>query len=288
MGKNDNITISELSRITGTPATTIRFYMREGMLPPPERRGKTRAYYGSLHVKRLRDIRKMREKSELSIREIKDLLAASGRGLDKNEPAPFDRKEDIINAAIELFRSKGYDNTNLNDIVELAKISKGSFYLHFADKKELFIECADRVFFDIDSKFDELKNVRDIGQRFRMRGTMFIRKSMYFIDMLHIARGTFTTASPRHRVKLRKIMQNLINPLIRDLDEGIRLGLFKNLDTTIVANMLMGAVEYGTYYLEGKSDDEIDRWVDRTFALLLEGFYLDRGTDSPRTEQEQK
>jgi AcrR family transcriptional regulator len=288
MRNTGNITISELSRVTGTPATTIRFYMREGMLPPPERRGKTRAYYGPIHVKRLLDIRKMREKSDLSIREIKEQLASAIRGDEKpeaGEQAPFDRKEDIINAATELFRARGYDNTSLNDIVELAKISKGSFYLHFADKRELFIECADRVFFDIDRKFDDLKNVRDIWQRFRMRGIMFIRTSRHFIEMLHIARGTFTTASPRHRLKLRKIMQNLINPIIHDLDEGVRKGLFKNINTTVVAHMLMGVVEYGTYYLEGKSDDEIEHWIDRSLILLLNGFYLHPGSPGHGKEQ---
>ena len=278
MSTKEIMTISELSRNTGTPASTIRYYLREGILPTPERRGKTRAYYDDTHVKRLREIGKMREKSGLSIREIKEKFSVTIKTDEKSDPEsapPFDRKGDIIDAAIDLFRAKGYDGTSLNDIVERAKISKGSFYLHFAGKKELFIECADRVFLDIDRKFSELEQELNIVQRFRMRALLFIKTSRHFIEMLHIARGTFSSSTPRHRVKIRKIMQNLISPLIHDLNEGIERGLIRNLDTTVIAYMLMGAVEYGSYYLEDRGDDEIERWVDQALSLAINGFYKD-------------
>lgn len=285
MNNRKIMTISELSRATGTPASTIRFYLTEGILPSPERRGKTRAYYNETHVKRLREIRKIREKSPLSIRKIREMYRETLPTDGKNTsaaPPPFDRKEDIITAAIDLFRTSGYDDTSLNDIVERAKISKGSFYLHFSGKEELFIECADRIFLNIDKKFNELENVHDIIQKFRMRAVLFIKTSRHFIEMLHIARGTFSSSSPRHRVKIRKIMQNLINPLIDDLNDGIQRGLIRNLDTTVIAHMLLGAVEYGSYLLEGRDDDEIERWIDRTLALAIDGFYKD---SEPPTER---
>jgi AcrR family transcriptional regulator len=294
MSTHDNMTISELSRVTGIPASTIRFYLREGILPAPERRGKTRAYYGAIHVQRLREIKKLRIKSELSINEIKERLAPSilNDKMRVTDPAMrFDRKGDIISAAIKLFRTRGYDCTSIDDIAERAKISKRSFYLHFAGKKELFIECADRIFFDIDREFAELKNERNLIQRFRMRAKLFIMKRRHFITMLHLVRGTLTSVPLRHRVKLKKIMQNLINPIIDDLDEGVRQGLFANLNTTIIAHMIMGGVEYGIYYLERKnpestSDDIIEHWVDQIIALTLPGIHIDPGASAPNTEQD--
>lgn len=285
MNNKETISISELSRITGTPASTIRFYLREGILPPPERRGKTRAYYDDTHVERLREIRKMREKSALSIREIKEkysVMNPTDGNRGPETPLPFDRKEDIIAAAIDLFRTRGYDDTSLNDIVERAKISKGSFYLHFTGKKELFIECVDKVFLNIDRQFSELEHVQDIVQRFKQRAVLFIKTSRHFIEMLHIARGIFSSSTPRHRVKIRKIMKNLINPLLHDLNEGIKQGLIRNLDTTVIAHMLMGAAEYGSYYLEDRGDDEIERWVDHALLLAIDGFYIH---PEPRSDQ---
>ena len=43
----------------------------------------------------------------------------------------------IVAAALELFREKGYHSTTLMDIITAAKCSKGGFYHHFASKEDL-------------------------------------------------------------------------------------------------------------------------------------------------------
>src|SRR6266545_4189804 len=49
--------ISELSRRTDVPVATIKYYLREGLLPPGEAAGATRAVYDDSHERRLRLIR---------------------------------------------------------------------------------------------------------------------------------------------------------------------------------------------------------------------------------------
>jgi TetR/AcrR family transcriptional repressor of nem operon len=55
-------------------------------------------------------------------------------------------KEKIINTATQLFWHKGYKNTSINDILEQVKISKGSFFHHFKDKKTLFLIVIDEFY----------------------------------------------------------------------------------------------------------------------------------------------
>ena len=43
----------------------------------------------------------------------------------------------LIDAARELFASRGFDATRINEITELADVGIGSFYNHFTDKEEL-------------------------------------------------------------------------------------------------------------------------------------------------------
>ena len=49
--------ISELSTETGVPVATIKYYLREKLLPEGERTSPTQAVYGPAHVERLRLIR---------------------------------------------------------------------------------------------------------------------------------------------------------------------------------------------------------------------------------------
>ncbi|HEX3031840.1 MAG TPA: TetR/AcrR family transcriptional regulator, partial [Bacillota bacterium] len=46
-------------------------------------------------------------------------------------------KEKIICIAARLFLEKGYNATGINEILEKSRVPKGSFYFHFANKKEL-------------------------------------------------------------------------------------------------------------------------------------------------------
>ncbi|MFJ8235729.1 TetR/AcrR family transcriptional regulator [Ureibacillus sp. NPDC094379] len=50
-----------------------------------------------------------------------------------------DRKRQIIRAARTLFVEKGFMNTSILDIIDAAKISKGTFYNHFNSKSECLI-----------------------------------------------------------------------------------------------------------------------------------------------------
>ncbi|HEV7811590.1 MAG TPA: MerR family transcriptional regulator [Leifsonia sp.] len=71
--------ISELVDRSGTPAATIKFYVREGLLPAGERVGGNRTEYTEAHEHRLRLIRAMLEVGKLSIGSIGQVLAALDR-----------------------------------------------------------------------------------------------------------------------------------------------------------------------------------------------------------------
>lgn len=71
--------ISELADRSGTPAATIKFYVREGLLPAGERVGGNRTEYTEAHEHRLRLIRAMLEVGKLSIGSIGQVLAALDR-----------------------------------------------------------------------------------------------------------------------------------------------------------------------------------------------------------------
>ncbi len=68
--------ISELSKQADVPVATIKYYLREGLLPPGEPLSRTQASYGEQHLRRLRLIRALVEVGEVPIAAIRRVLDA--------------------------------------------------------------------------------------------------------------------------------------------------------------------------------------------------------------------
>ena len=68
--------ISELARQSGLPVATIKFYLREGLLPAGEPISRTQAEYSDAHLERLRLIRALRDIANLPVATVGTVLAA--------------------------------------------------------------------------------------------------------------------------------------------------------------------------------------------------------------------
>jgi DNA-binding transcriptional MerR regulator len=79
--------IAEVSRVTGVPVPTIKYYLREGLLPPGELTSPNQASYGDLHVRRLRLVRALVDLAGLPVVQVKEVL----EGLDSDTMSLHDQ-----------------------------------------------------------------------------------------------------------------------------------------------------------------------------------------------------
>jgi DNA-binding transcriptional MerR regulator len=66
--------MAELSRATGVPIPTIKYYLREGLVPGGERTSRNQAHYDETHVRRIRMVRALTDCGGLQIATIRRLL----------------------------------------------------------------------------------------------------------------------------------------------------------------------------------------------------------------------
>ena len=78
--------ISDLSRETGVPTATIKFYLRQGLLPPATvKTGRNMAYYDHSFVDRIRFIKELQQKRFLPLDVIKAVLNRDGSVISPHE-----------------------------------------------------------------------------------------------------------------------------------------------------------------------------------------------------------
>jgi len=75
---------------------------------------------------------------------------------------PKEAREKILYAALSLFTDKGFKNTSVLEIVEIARVSKTTFYQNFPAKEELMAVLFEEVAAEI---LEEVKKVIDLEAR---------------------------------------------------------------------------------------------------------------------------
>jgi DNA-binding transcriptional MerR regulator len=75
------VKISELERITGIPQSTIRYYVKEGLLPRPTKVNKSMAYYDESCIERIALVRELQEKRYYPLSVIKNIMSRMDNGI---------------------------------------------------------------------------------------------------------------------------------------------------------------------------------------------------------------
>ncbi|WP_329386204.1 MerR family transcriptional regulator [Streptomyces sp. NBC_01351] len=109
--------IGELSSRTGVPVPTIKYYVREGLLPPGELSSPNQASYEDSHERRLRLIRALLEVGGLSVAAIREVITAVD---DKDKPV----HKLLGTVADQLVPSTGRDESDAETALARTKVAR--------------------------------------------------------------------------------------------------------------------------------------------------------------------
>jgi DNA-binding transcriptional MerR regulator len=87
--------MSELARVSGVPVPTIKFYLREHLLPPGRATSATQAQYDGEHLARLRLIRALVDVGRLPLASVRTVLQVVDAG-DEATPAAVGTAHDAL------------------------------------------------------------------------------------------------------------------------------------------------------------------------------------------------
>jgi len=262
--ENRPLRISELEEITGIKRSTIHYYVREGLLSPPHRTGKTMAYYRSDHIAELNRIRELQDEGYpiAIIKEMKSGGQAWRETSLEEVEATSDRKQQILEKAVEVFARKGYHKTRISDITRAVGVGHSTFYLYFPNKKAMFMECVDQVIQTMFSGvWEEIKHEKNPLKRLRMRGEAVLKYHPEFLDIMHVLHGTLEDDA-RLETKRREIYASVAKTVQRDINAAIKEGLIPHINAEVASYMLVGWLESAPLLLDQNKGYSIDDLLD--------------------------
>ncbi|MEO3975689.1 TetR/AcrR family transcriptional regulator [Streptomyces sp. CAU 1734] len=203
------------------------------------------------------------------------------RGLDAAERRAR-RREDLLDAALELFSAQGYQDTSIEQICKRAYVGTKSFYEVFTGKEALYLALLDRIVADVTARLtsalDGLDTPDGDPDESDAARALIRHFADAFVDDVRVARVTFgegravTPLAETHRRTNRRWAAGFVEMVWR------RLGVATGPHAHVVAMGLIGGLFdiIADWLLDNGTDRPADRaslqdGLDRFYTVISSG-----------------
>lgn len=151
----------------------------------------------------------------------------------------------ILAAATQVFKEKGYHATSVGDIIDAARIARGTFYLYFTNKREIFAALSAGFLAVIRGSVRKISLDPDEGEplaQMRANFRRVIHTVLQHEDLATIVlRDDALDAEARAQLDL--FYEQVIGLIGLAVRVGHRLGIARECDETIIAVSALGALK---------------------------------------------
>ncbi|NLK73425.1 MAG: TetR/AcrR family transcriptional regulator [Clostridiales bacterium] len=184
------------------------------------------------------------------------------------------KRQDILNSAMALFKDKGFHNTKMEDIAVAASVGKGTLYEYFENKQDIFDEaCIEYV----DVIIENIKYISNRDDTFNNKLLILFNEKLKMesefsnmsIDNILSNKNIISEQTIKTIIGKITEMYSLICHIV---DQGKEEGVVKkNIQSEITACLIVGAM--GEYLrLKTHNKENKIQEGDIIFDLLYNGF----------------
>lgn len=165
------------------------------------------------------------------------------KGIPLTEEDQESRRHEIFHKVVRVFVKKGFQETSMREIAELAGIGKSTLYDYFKTKDDILL-----YFFE-----DQLNDLTEVAQKIALQNIpaekrlgQLMKTHLEFLQANKSLFMKLTLEAQRLKLDSQKQIQNkrhAYQDLLRGLiEEGIREGAFRNVDPLLTSRMLINTM----------------------------------------------
>lgn len=215
----------------------------------------------------------------------------------KEEKSLLEKKKlwtqiELQNAAKKIFWKKGYANTTIEEIAKTAGVSKGSIYLYFKNKDDLYISLMIPVLIKINESLRKLQEVvsnREVCRDHKDFVMCFFehykRIYKYDSDGIRIIQAfqlgdLLSQISDKNREALNKYARDNFEIARNIISEAIDSKLIPKVDPIVVSDWFygtfIGIVQLEESKLRGTKKDHVLTTLESAFLLISNALRIDK------------
>jgi AcrR family transcriptional regulator len=181
-------------------------------------------------------------------------------------------REDILEAAAQVFRQKGFHGASMQDIAKAVNLQKPSLYHHVSSKQEILLELLDRA---LELLLERISPIAEQSILADERLRLMIREYLQILAentdlsavLLFEHRSLESKQHARHgpnRDKFEALWRNV-------LADGVRSKRFVCEDISLTTRAILGILNWTITWYRPSGDLTIQQIADEYSNLLLNG-----------------
>jgi AcrR family transcriptional regulator len=181
-------------------------------------------------------------------------------------------REDILEAAAQVFREKGFHGASMQDIAKAVNLQKASLYHHVSSKQEILLALLDRA---LELLFERISAVSiqktPADQKLQEMTRTYLQLLTQNTDLSAVL--LFEHRSLERKQHARHVPnRDKFEALWRDvLAEGVSARLFKCDDPALTTRAILGTMNWTITWYRPNGPLKIDEIADHYSTLLLNG-----------------
>lgn len=185
---------------------------------------------------------------------------------------PRPKYEELIAAAVRLFRTRGYHATSMQDLADAVGVQRGSLYHYIAAKEDLLWQIMTSTIARLRGEVEpEVSSRGTAAERLRRAVAAHLRVAAAVPDemtVLHVELKSLSTPRRRQMVGLRDRYEELFRALVRD---GIAAGEFGKVDVKGAVFAILGACNWFTQWYRPHGPQNHEAFAKVFADLFIEG-----------------
>jgi len=181
-------------------------------------------------------------------------------------------RDDILEAAAQVFRQKGFHGASMANIAEAVNLQKASLYHHVSSKQEILFELLDRA---LELLLERIAPIADLDQPAEERLRRMIREYLLILAentdlsavLLFEHRSLEGRQHARH-VPNRDKFENLWRDVLKD---GVRSKQFVCDDIPLTTRAILGILNWTITWYKPNGPLTVQQISDHYSNLLLNG-----------------